>query len=128
MKPKLLFTIASIYFILGGIGQMIAPALNFYLDASSVSAYSINVFRATTGLLMGLGVVYWFVRDAEASKARDALFLGSSIGFLINTIFVVLAALTPDGVALTWIIAAINLLFALGFFLVGRANMSTSAS
>jgi hypothetical protein len=127
MKPKLLLTIAAIYFGLGGIAQLISPALNNYLDAST-SAYSINIIRGTVSFLIGLAVVYWFTRNAEASKARDALFLGSTTGFGLNTIFVVVAALTPDGIAMTWGIAVINLLFTIAFFMVGRANMSTGAS
>lgn len=127
MKPKLLLTIASIYLGLGELAALIAPAQNYNLD-SGTSAYSLNILRSSTSLIIGVAVVYWFSRNAEASKARDALFLGSTVGFGLATIFLVAAALTPDGVLSTWVIAAIDLLFVIGFFVVGRANMSTNAS
>ncbi|HUF38105.1 MAG TPA: hypothetical protein VMN57_06250 [Anaerolineales bacterium] len=127
MKPKLFLTIAALYFLLGAVPSIIAPALNYYLDAGT-STYSLHVLRATTCLLAGLGVVYWLARNAEPSLARDAIFMGSAIGFGLNVIFMVLAGLSPDGVGITWGIAAVNLLFAIGFFVVGRANMSTAAA
>jgi hypothetical protein len=127
MKPKLLLTLAAIYFFIGGLSHLFAPDLNYFLDAGT-AAYSLNTIRATGGLFIGLAFVLWFARSAEASKARDAIFFGNAIGFFINVIFVVVAALTPDGVAMTWGIAVINLLFAIGFFVIGRANMSTNTS
>jgi succinate-acetate transporter protein len=127
MKPMLLLTLAAIYIFIGGLSHLFAPDLNYYLEAST-SAYSLNIIRATGGLFIGLAIVLWFARNAEASKARDAIFLGNAIGFFINVIFVVVAVITPDGVAMTWGIAVINLLFAICFFVVGRANMSTNPS
>jgi len=129
MKPKLLLTLAAIYGALGGIGQLLIPTQNYYLDAST-SALSINLLRSTTSLLIGgLAVVYWLARNAEASKARDAIFIGGTVGFGLNTIFVVLAAFSPGVMAGgIWPVVVINLLFAVAFFVVGRANMSTNAS
>ena len=128
MKPKVLLTLAAIYGILGGIGQLLIPTQNYYLDAST-SALSINLLRSTSYLLIGLAVVYWLARNAEASKARDAILIGSSVGFGLNAIFVVLAAFSPGVMAgAIWTVVVINLLFAIAFFMVGRANMSTSAS
>jgi hypothetical protein len=127
MKPKLLLTLAAIYFLIGGLSHLFAPDLNYYLDAGT-STYSLNIIRATGSLFIGLAFVLWFARNAAASKARDAIFLGNAVGFFINVIFVVVAALTPDGVAMTWGIAVINLLFAIGFFVIGRANMSTNTN
>ncbi|MFN2235291.1 MAG: hypothetical protein ACK2U1_13775 [Anaerolineales bacterium] len=128
MKPKLLLTLAAIYGTLGGIGQLLIPTQNYYLDAST-SVLSINLLRSTSCLLIGLAVVYWLARNAEASKARDAILIGSSVGFGLNAIFVVLAAFSPGVRAgAIWTVVVINLLFAIAFFMVGRANMSTSAS
>ena len=128
MKPKLLLTLAAIYGTLGGIGQLLIPTQNYCLDAST-SVLSINLLRSTSCLLIGLAVVYWLARNAEASKARDAILIGSSVGFGLNAIFVVLAAFSPGVRAgAIWTVVVINLLFAIAFFMVGRANMSTSAS
>ena len=129
MKPKLLLTLAAIYGALGGIGQLLIPTQNYYLDAST-SSLSINLLRSTTSLLIGgMAVVYWLARNAEASKARDAIFIGGSVGFSLNTIFVVLAAFSPGVmVGAIWTVVVINLLFAIAFFVVGRANMSAAVS
>jgi hypothetical protein len=79
-------------------------------------------------LYFGLAIVNWFARDAEASKARDAIFLGNTVGFVIWAILVALVTLTPGSEPTGWVFVVINLFFTVAFFMIGRANMSTNAS
>ena len=127
MKPKLLLTLAAIYMGLIGLFNLISPVAAWGLDAGS-SAVLIASVRVPASLYLGIAVVNWFARNAEASKARDAIFLGNTIALTLAAILFALIALTPGGQAVNWVIAVINLLFAVAFFMVGRANMSTSAS
>jgi hypothetical protein len=69
----------------------------------------------------------WAARNAGPSKARDALFLGNIVKYGLAAILNGAAALI-GGQVQSWILTTIALLFAVGFFIVGRANMSTSAS
>ena len=128
MKPKLLFTLSVIYMGLIGLTVLISPVVVMGLDAGT-SAHLIAQVRVQASLYIGIAVVNWFARNAEASKARDAIFIGGSVGFSLNTIFVVLAAFSPGVMAgAIWTVVVINLLFAVAFFVVGRANMSAAVS
>jgi len=72
-------------------------------------------------------VLNWLARNAEASKARDAIVLANTIGFGLGGILDVLAVLS--GVpAVALVSAAIDLLIAVAFFWAGRMNMSAKAT
>jgi hypothetical protein len=127
MKPKLLFTLTAIYLGLVGLFNLISPAAAFGLDAGATAVLIASV-RVVASLYIGFAVVDWFARSAEASKARDAIFLGNSVAITLAAILFALVALAPGGQAVIWAIVVINFLLAAAFFVVGRANMSTSAS
>ena len=124
MKPKLLLTLAAIYGGLGGIGQLLIPTQNYYLDAN-ISTLSINLLRSTTSLLIGLAVVYWLARNAEASKALNAIILGNTAGFSLSVILGFSVALTGSEVV-SWVFTGLSLFCLVGFIVVGRANMSAA--
>jgi len=127
MKPKLLLTLTAIYMGLVGLFNLTLPAAAWGLDAGA-SAVLIASVRVVASLYIGFAVVDWFARSAEASKARDAIFLGNMVGIALAAILFALVALAPGSPAMNWAIVVINLLFAVAFFVVGRANMSTGAS
>lgn len=126
MKPKFLLALAAIYLGLIGLFNLISPAAAFGLDAGA-SAVLIASVRVVASLYIGFAVMNWFARNAEASKARDAIFLGNTVAITLAAILFVLVALAPGGQAGIWAIVVINLFFTVAFFVVGRANMSTSA-
>ena len=127
MKPKLLLTLAAFYMGLIGLFNLISPTAAFGLDAGATAVLIASV-RVVASLYIGFAVVDWFARNAEASKARDAIFLGNTVGIALAAILFALVALAPGGQAVIWAIVAINLFLAVAFFVVGRANMSTGAS
>ena len=120
MKPKLLFTLASIYMAIIGIILQAAPIMAFGL-APDVPASLVAKLRVPASLFLAFAVLDWFARNSEASSARNAIFIGNTVAFFIVGI---LDLLHPSG----WVFAVINLLFAIAFFVVGRANMSTGVS
>jgi hypothetical protein len=122
MNPKLLLTISAVYLGLVGLGIILAPTAVFPGLGDDPTAMLLAEVRVTSGVFVGLALVNWVARNTDASKARDGIFLGNTAGFGIATIFTVVGALT-GGLVLGWILAAIDLLFTAGFFLVGRANM-----
>ena len=126
MKPKLLLTLAAIYMGIIGLFNLISPVAAWGLDAGA-SAVLIASVRVPASLYLGIAVVNWFARSAEASKARDAIFLSNTVVFGLSTILWV-PIMLAGAPAFGWVFVAINLLFAAAFFVVGRANMSTSAS
>ncbi len=126
MKPKLLLTLTAIYMGFIGLRTLISPAGTFGLDAGA-SAILIASFRSIASLFIGSAVVNWFARSAEASKARDAIFLSNTVVFGLWTILWVLIILA-GAPAFGWVFVVIHLLFTVGFFVVGRANMSTNTT
>jgi hypothetical protein len=77
---------------------------------------------------LSLGVIAWLVRNAEASKTRDALVLGYTLLFAVWAIISLIGQFGPfaalPGHTGSWVIA----LIAVGFFVAGRSSMSKSAS
>lgn len=127
MKLKTLFLIFAIISLLSGLSLFFFPAtLMEFNGVSAVKALEIMLIRFMGGFTFSLGLMIWFARDAEASKARDAIVLGLAIGNAISAIISIWAALTGMFNALIWIEAALFALFAVGFTLRGRASMSSS--
>lgn len=95
------------------------------VDATASSAL-IGFLRIPASVLIGIAVLNWLARDAEASKARDAIALANTIGFGLGCILLIWGVLA-GGPAITWVFALINLLIAAAFFWTGRAEMSTGS-
>ena len=126
MKPTLLFTLSSIYMGLIGLTVLISPVVGMGLDAGA-STHLIAQARIQASLYIGIAILNWFTRNAETSKARDAIFLGNTVIFGLMAILFGLLMFTGEPVT-GWVIVAIALFFAIAFFVTGRANMSTNAS
>jgi len=124
MKPKLLLTLASIEIALIGLLGLLIPTTTSYGFEVNMPGYFNATARIPFSLFFGLAVVNWFARNAEASKARDAIFIGNTVGHLLWAILVAITVLTPGAQPAGWVAVIIYLLFAIAFFVVGRANMS----
>jgi hypothetical protein len=118
MKPKLVLTIAGIYFLLDGLAGF------FMVSGFDFIAYAYSIF------CMSLGALFLMTRNEAASPARNAIIM---TGFL-SSFFVSLVAYyaqwsgrfmdSPAG----YIPPTLWLIVAIGFFLVGRANMAFTGS
>ena len=84
--------------------------------------------RFTGVEMLGLGLIAWLVRNADASKARDGVTLGFTIYFALHALTSLYGQFTDTGTSLHWVMATIQALFAIGFFMAGKASMSKSAS
>jgi hypothetical protein len=95
-----------------------------------VDAGQAFVLRISSVSGLSLAVIAWLVRNAEASKTRDALVLGYTLLFALWALvslhgqFILPA---PDNQG-SWVQAVIQGLIAVGFFMAGRRSMSTKAS
>lgn len=127
MKPKLLFTLAAIYMVLGGLNYLILPATAMFGLDSGASPLLIAGIRETASTFIGIAVLNWFARNTDASKARNAIFLANIVGFALATIFGVLVALASAQIV-AWVFVVINLFFTIAFLLVGRPNMALVAN
>jgi hypothetical protein len=130
MKLSVVFTIASIFLIILGLAQLLAPAAMLAAagtGGSSSSAFLITV-RFSGVEMLGLGIIAWLVRNADASRARDGLTLGFTIYFALHALTSLYGQFADTSTSVHWIMATLQALMAVGFFMAGRASMSTRAS
>ncbi|HSG44779.1 MAG TPA: hypothetical protein VLA72_16650 [Anaerolineales bacterium] len=136
MKLNVMFTIAAVYAFLIGIPALFVPTTMIAATGMLVAAN--GTADALSGVLMtarflgveliGLGLIAWLVRNAEASKARDGVTLGLTIYFALHALTSLYGQFTDTSTSLHWVMATVQGLIAIGFFMAGRASMSTSAS
>ena len=127
MKTNKLLITAAIYLTLVGLGFLLAPGVMVFGALGGTPATIVAELRQYGGALLGIAALNWVARNAEASTARNGVFLGNTIGFGLVAIGGVLRQLS-GALAIGWVFVLINALFAIAFFTVGRANMSNSAS
>lgn len=117
MKPKLMLTIGGIWFLLEGItGFFMGGGFDF-------SAFGFSVFS------ISLGILCLLMRNEPASKARNAVFITgflSTFGVSLVAYYAQWSGVFMDSPA-GYIPPTLWLIVAIGFFLVGRANMSSSS-
>lgn len=82
MMLGILLRIAAIYTALAGLGFMFAPQeLGAGAVSTDASAALIAHLRVLSSPLLGIAVLDWVARNAEPSRARDAIILGNIVGF-----------------------------------------------
>jgi hypothetical protein len=129
MKLNVMFVIAAIVLILTGILELLAPVIPVFgvIDAS---AYFSALISAAP--LLAFGVVAWLVRNAEASKTRQALVLGYILWFGLWAVVSVIGQFGQFSVLAghqaSWMIGLVQALVAVGFIVAGRSSMAKSAA
>ena len=128
MKLNVMFIIAAVYGIALGLFELLAPAAasaGTLTDSSPGMLFMIVRFWGVSYL--GLGLIAWLVRNADASKARDAVTLGFTLFFAIHALTSLYGQFTDASMSTHWIMAIVQGLIAVGIFMAGKASMSASA-
>ena len=125
---NVLFSVSAISLALAGLVNLFAPeALNPGVVSAGASPLLLIYLREPGVFQIVIAILNWMARNAEASKARDAIVLANTLLFGLAGIKVGLVVL--NGGPIYFLIAVvINLLFAAAFFWVGRTSMSTKTS
>src|SRR3972149_6087062 len=130
MKLNVMFVIAAIVLILLSLLSLLAPVAPAAFGAFDAAQYFSIMVGAVAWL--SLGVIAWLVRNAEASKTRDALVLGYTLLFAVWAIISLIGQFGTFGALpghnASWVIALIQALIAVGFLIAGRASMSAQTS
>jgi hypothetical protein len=127
MNLSLLFTISSIYLALSGLGILISPTAMLAGALDPTALVVIDAFRGLGGAMFGIAIINWMARNGEASKVRDGIVLGNTVGFAFATAFSVLSWLHGYP-AFGWVLIVLNLVLTVGFFAAGKVGMSNSAT
>jgi hypothetical protein len=125
MKLNVMFSIAGVLMIVFGLVALIAPGV---LLPADVGESTLIVGRLNGALFIGLGLIAWLVRNADASKARDGITLGFTIFFALFALTHLYIQFTDTSGSSHWVDVIVNALFAIGFFMAGKASMSTGAN
>lgn len=124
MKLSVLLSIAALYMALVGLGLIFAPqAFGTGAVPADPSAALIAYLRLWGSPLLGIAVLNWVARNAEPSRARDAIILGNMVGFAAIAAVDVWGSFA-GGRPVTKVFVFIHLLFAVAFVWVGRRSLS----
>jgi hypothetical protein len=111
-----------------GLGFLFVPAaLSLGAVPAGGSDALIGFLRVPASTFIGIAVLDWMARNAEASPARNAIVLANTVGFALAAVLGVWAV-HSGGSAVAWVFVVIELLLAAGFFWTGRTSMSAKAS
>jgi hypothetical protein len=128
MKLNVMFIIAAVYGFVTGLPSILAPEAMASIAGLELPSSMLMVFRFLGVAELGLGLIAWLVRNAEASKTRDGVVLGFTIYFALHALTSLYGQFTDTSVSMHWVMATLQGLIALGFFMAGRANMTKSAT
>lgn len=127
LNLKVMLIIAAVYHILNGLLGLLAPPelMGVKIDAST-PMFLVMTMRFWGVASLALGLVAWLIRNAEASKTRDAMVLAMTFFFVLETPVSVYAYFV-DPASPHLIFALVEGLIAVGFIFVGRASLSKNA-
>lgn len=121
MKLNIMFTVAAFFLTLIAILSLLAPAFPDLAKTDANGNFGIMGGGAST---LSLGVIAWLVRNAEASKMRDSVVLGYTILFVLFALVSFYGQFFVLGGDGSWVNGLVWILFAVGFFMAGRASLS----
>ncbi|MBI2863266.1 MAG: hypothetical protein HYX94_01725 [Chloroflexi bacterium] len=124
MKLSLVLAISAVFMALIGLGYLLIPAtVSFGVVDATASSGLIELLRLQASTFLGIAVLNWVARNAEASKARDSIVLANTVGFALAAILGIWGLF--NGLpTVAWVPVIIDLLFAVAFFWTGKASMS----
>ena len=128
MKPKVMFIIAAVYGLVVGVPSIVAPQAMESMVNLQFPPTMLMMVRFLGIAEFGLGLIAWLVRNAEASKTRNALVLGYTIYFALHALASLYGQFTDTEVHVHWVMATVQGLIAIGFIVAGSANRPKSVS
>ena len=125
MNLKMLLSVYAALMAVSGAAFLVVPsAVPSMFGVRPWDGAEIFLTRIIGALLIGLGVMCWTARTAEASKARDALILGLTVVSGLFTVLSVLIGISNAANWRIWAAAAFHALVTVLFIVTGRQAMS----
>jgi len=124
IKLNVMFTIAAIAMFLIGLGLTVMTGIMLGMIGLDANPASIHFAKAGGSALLGLAVMTWLARNSGPSQARNALVLGLTLLFLLETAEYVRAILTGSLQIMGWISAGMWFFLFVFMALAGRSSMA----
>jgi len=122
VTTKIFFTIISLLALVHGAGFVLVPEQVAAAYGMATSAPTLLMSRLFGAALIGLGLIFWFCREAPAQSARN-VFLATIVGNTAGLIAVVMGTAAGTLNAMGWIAALIYFFGAAGSaYFVTRTN------
>jgi hypothetical protein len=126
MKPNILLMLSAVYLALSGLVMLFVPQVMIFSGSAGTPTGVLFALRGYGCSLLGVAVIDWMVRNVEASKSRDAIFVGNYVAYGLSFL-VFLTDVVTGGAPLVWSYVIISALFTAAFFWVRGANRSSKA-
>jgi hypothetical protein len=121
-----MFLIAAAYGLLIGLSSLLAPQQMLAAGGTATASSGVQMLVRFLGVAnIGLGLIAWLVRNTEASATRDGVSMGFFVFFALHALTSLYGHFTDTSSSVHWAMAALQALIAIGFFVAGRASMST---
>jgi hypothetical protein len=128
MKLKPVLVASAAYLALIGLGVLFVPR---YFGVGAVppdpSPALIAFLRIFSGPCLGIAVLNWLARDAEASSARDAIILANIVGFGIVAANDVHGVFSGEAREVAKAFLVVHLLFTFAFIAAARGGLRAAA-
>lgn len=120
---RLTLIVSSCYLAAIGLGLMLVP-LQFGVGAVPADASSelVALLRLLGGPFLGIAVLNWLTRDAEASKTRSAVLIANLVGFGAVAANDVWGVTSGEAREIAKIFLVVHLAFAMAFLFALQAD------
>ena len=122
VKVNVMFTIAAVYGFLVGLPALLAPATIANMSGLPASSGALMALRFVGVEALGLGIIAFLIRNSEPKIEGDAVTwvtLGFTIYFAVHALTSLYGQFTDTSTSMHWIMATIQGLIAVGFFMAG---------
>lgn len=127
MTIKTFFTIIAVLALAHGVGFVLVPEQVAASYGMATSASTVLMARLFGAALVGLGLIFWFVRDSSSEFMRG-VFIPTIVGNTVGLIVVVMGTTAGTLNSMGWVAALIYLFGAAGsaYFVMARSSQLSS--
>jgi hypothetical protein len=111
---RTLMMVAAADGVLFGLGSIMLTDLVLSVFGASTDEFGRATIRQQGGIILGYGIVAWFLRDLDAGAVRRGAIVGVVVSFALTAILATIVVASGLVNALGWIVVVIHAVVALG--------------
>ncbi|MHA2092736.1 MAG: hypothetical protein ACW98K_17970 [Candidatus Kariarchaeaceae archaeon] len=115
MKLSHVFIFNTIAALGYSIGLLVVPSTVMTLHGVSLDQSAQLMARYFGVALLGIGLITWLGRNADASQARDAITLGLPVSYIAGFVLSLYSTISGQMNALGWLPVVVYLLLIIGY-------------
>lgn len=111
---RTLMMVAAADGVLFGLGSLVLPDLVLSVLGGETDELGRATIQQLGGIILGYGIVAWFLRELESGPTRRGVTVGVMVSFTLTAVIAALVVASGLLNALGWIIVAIHAVVAIG--------------